>query len=320
MPKTAKKLAAGAITPGHAGAAARGLAELQRQAAVRRRDAGGDMDAWGKAVEAEQHTAAAFDGMVADTAPGADRNELARRIDAWTAHHDPDVIRDRERRALARRGVVWDAQRDADGLWTMRAQFTDAAKAQVTAAMEPLAAKTSADDDRTLAQRRHDAVVTLCQQACDRGDLPAVASQRPHMLLVTSPDAQAGGPDAQPAWLDGVGPVSSETARLFVCDADTTIVVKDANGKIWDVGRATGDPSTAQRKAVIARDKRCIGCRAPASRCQIHHIVYRSRNGDTVVDNLVLVCWSCHHGIHHLGWRVTRHGPTFTIDRTPTDL
>ena len=318
LPQVAEKLAQGQITPGHAGVAARGLSELERQAQARRREAGGDMAAWGKAVEEEEATAAAFDGMVADAAPGTDRNELGRRIDRWTARRDPDILRDRERRALARRGHWWDDAPDGDGLYGYRGKATAAAKAQITAALEPLARKTSVDDDRTPAQRRADALATLCAQACDRGDLPAVAAQRPHVLMVTTPAAQAGDPSAEPAHVDGVGPVGSDTARLLACDAEITVIVKGPDGSIWDVGLAQGNPSTRQRKAVIARDRTCVGCGAPASRCQIHHIRWRSRNGPTVTSNLVLVCWSCHQGLHHLGWRVQGDPLTgFTITRPP---
>ena len=333
LPSTANKLADGDITPGHAGAAARGLGELERHAQARRRDdaaeaaadAGAEasaaaMAAWAKAVEDEQATAAAFDAMVAAAAPGSDRNELGRRIDAWTARHDPDVIRERERRALARRGHWWDDAPDDDGLWGYRGKATAAVKAQIDAAMEPLARKTSRDDDRTPAQRRIDALATLCAQACDRGDLPTVAAQRPHVIMVTTKAAHDGDADADPAWVDGVGPVGTDTARLFGCDADVTDVTVDHHGRIWDVGRANGDPSPAQRQAIIARDRVCIGCHAPAARCQIHHIVYRSKHGETIVDNLVLVCWSCHQGLHHLGWTVTRHGHTYTITKPPPHL
>ena len=59
-------------------------------------------------------------------------------------------------------------------------------------------------------------------------------------------------------------------------------------------------------RVVIARDRVCVGCGAPASRCQIHHIIFRSKHGRTVIENLVLVCWSCHHGLHHPAQRGRR--------------
>ncbi|MPZ74448.1 MAG: hypothetical protein GEU74_14695 [Nitriliruptorales bacterium] len=118
------------------------------------------------------------------------------------------------------------------------------------------------------------------------------------------------------ATLDGVGVVSSATADLVGCDADTTVVRRDERGRIWDVGRSDGDPSTNQRRVVIARDQVCVGCGAPATRCQLHHIRWRRHQGKAVVDNLVLVCWSCHHGIHHLDWRITGDALTgFAINR-----
>jgi 5-methylcytosine-specific restriction endonuclease McrA len=99
----------------------------------------------------------------------------------------------------------------------------------------------------------------------------------------------------------------------------TTVISRDRHGRIWDVGHANGDPSRAQRAAVIARDGGCVGCGAPAYRCQIHHVRFRRKGGKTVVANLVLVCWSCHHGIHHLDWTITGDPHTgFAINRRPT--
>ena len=69
---------------------------------------------------------------------------------------------------------------------------------------------------------------------------------------------------------------------------------------------------------MIARDQSCAGCGAPAARCQIHHIRYRRNGGPTVTANLVLLCWACHHGVHHLGWTI--HGDPvtgFSLTRHP---
>ena len=125
------------------------------------------------------------------------------------------------------------------------------------------------------------------------------------MLLIGSRAARDGDPDAAPMWLDGVGPVGSATAQAIACDADTTDIVFDRDRGVWVIGRADGDPTPAQRRIVIARDRVCVGCGAPASRCQIHHIRFRSKHGRTIIANLVLVCWSCHQGLHHLGWTIT---------------
>ena len=316
LPDTADKLACGVITAGHAAAAARGLDELDRQAGIRRQDAGDDIDAWIAADDLSQALTGALDRLIADTAPEADRTALRKKIDGWTATHDPDAVGTRNRRGLARRGVRCSDTRDGDGLWTLITKANDADKAQLFAGMEPLARKTSADDDRTLAQRRLDALITLTRSACDSGVVPATAAGRPGVLVIRTVDAD--GADTQPSHLDGVGPVDAATAALFSCDADTTVISRDHTGRIWDVGHADGDPSRAQRHAVIARDQACVGCGAPAARCHLHHIRWRRNGGGTYITNLVLVCWSCHHGIHHLGWTITGTPTTrFSIDRHP---
>ncbi len=314
LPNTAAALADGAITSGHADTVA--LRELDRQAKQRRVDAGADADAWNDAVDQAEQIAGEFDKMAAGEAPTIDRMQLRKRIDAWTAANDPDVIVDRDRRALAMRGVHLAQQRNNDGLWCNRLNLTDAAQAQFLASLQPFHRKDSADDERTVAQRLHDGVATVAKIACESGQLPSSsAALHPTVLILRTED-----PGTEPAApeIDGVGPVSHDTAALFECDADTTIVRRDTNGRIWDIGHADGDPSAKQRAAVIARDNRCVGCGAPVARCQVHHIIWRSDNGPTQTSNLVLVCWSCHSGIHHLGWTIQGHSTTgFSINRHP---
>ncbi len=243
---------------------------------------------------------------------------LRKLIDAWTAANDPDVIVDRDRRAMAMRGVHLAQQRNDDGLWCNRLNLTDAAQAQFLASLQPFHRNDSADDERTVAQRLHDGVATVAKIACESGQLPSsssAAALHPTVLILRTED-----PATEPAApeIDGVGPVSHDTAALFECDADTTIVRKDSNGQIWDMGHADGDPSAKQRAVVIARDRRCVGCGAPVARCQVHHIIWRSHNGETHTDNLVLLCWSCHTAIHHLGWTVQGDPATgFRINRHP---
>ena len=315
MPATAQRLFSGQITAGHVGAAAQGLAVLDRAATDVAADAGDDVGAWRAAQEQAAAAVAALDAFVAEHAPGQGPKVLAQRVGEWTVARDPGAVRDRERRGLAKRGLWFDDAPDADGLYAGRFRGTAAHLAQVKAAVGALARKTGAHDDRTPAQRRVDALATLARRACDAGALPVVGGQRPHVAMVTSREAQAGDPSARPAHVAGVGAVSADTARFFACDADTTEVVIDEVGKVWDVGHADGDPSPVQRTIVFARDVVCVGCGTEASRCQIHHIRHRSHGGPTVVENLVLVCWSCHQGLHHLGWRVAKADGRYRIDK-----
>jgi len=60
---------------------------------------------------------------------------------------------------------------------------------------------------------------------------------------------------------------------------------------------------------VIARDQRCIwnGCETPASRCEIHHLRWWSRDhGPTSIANAGAVCRHHHTQIHQLHLSVER--------------
>ncbi|MGH8886395.1 MAG: DUF222 domain-containing protein, partial [Egibacteraceae bacterium] len=81
--------------------------------------------------------------------------------------------------------------------------------------------KTGHADDRTYPQRMADALVELARRSLDAGDLPQVAVQRPHVILIATAEALDGEAGAPAARLDGVGPVSSATAQMVCCDAET---------------------------------------------------------------------------------------------------
>lgn len=326
LPQTAALAADGKLGLGQLHQAARGLGELARHTD----DADGTADA----------ALHGLDELVATAGPQQNRSQLRQRIDAYLDDTVPEALRDREQRAWQRRRLTWHTGRD--GLLHLDGRLDPTSGAHLTAALEPLARPDSADDPRTTGQRRADALTTLARRHLDSGELPQLAHQRPHVTLITTIDAltdreradadnpadaesdepaadrddrpaAARGEDAPTrprALLDGVGPVSPATARQLACDAELTDVVVDRNHDVLDVGRAHPHPTTRQWTALAARDRGCIGCHAPVSRCQAHHITYWSHGGPTDLANLCLLCWSCHHRVHHHDWTVTHttHG------------
>jgi HNH endonuclease len=87
-----------------------------------------------------------------------------------------------------------------------------------------------------------------------------------------------------------------------------------------DVGKVKGIPDHL-RRAVIARDRHCQwpgGCDKPAAGCEVHHVVFLSRGGKTVLANLLLLC-TYHHQVcvHRLGWTLTLHPDGTTEARSP---
>lgn len=243
-----------------------------------------------------------IDATAASAGQTMDRTRLARTLDEVVHADAPDVLGDRVRLAQRRRGV-WFGERD--GVPSMDVRLPVEGMAAVRAALDALGKPDGSKDPRTVAQRHCDALVALAVRYLDEGKLPDVAAQRPHVLLITTPEALHGEDDAAPSLLDGHGPVGADLARQICCDARITAVLTDQNGAVLDAKPLRPSPTRRQRAAVIARDKQCVGCGAPVSHCEVHHIVWRRHKGRTLVANLVLVCWNCHTHIHHHGWQVT---------------
>ena len=108
---------------------------------------------------------------------------------------------------------------------------------------------------------------------------------------------------------DGSPIPTAELIRL-ACDADLLPGVFRAATQEMNLGRKRRTASEAQRAALIYRDRECIGCGASAHRCFAHHVQFWMDGGPTDFGNLVLVCNSCHHNIHDLGWEVTHESGT----------
>jgi hypothetical protein len=115
-------------------------------------------------------------------------------------------------------------------------------------------------------------------------------------------DSGGGGSVAE---IQGVGPVSVEVARRLACDADIILSVEGRDGSILDQGRASRDPSVAQRIEIARRDK---GCRFPdctfVDFTQPHHVVHWTLGGLTDLDNLISLCKRHHNAVHESGWHM----------------
>ncbi len=111
---------------------------------------------------------------------------------------------------------------------------------------------------------------------------------------------QAGGV----AEIAGSGPIPPNAVERLICNSDLSIVLcGDQLTPLYEAV-ASRAPTAAQRRALIARDGSCVGCGAPPGECEAHHIFPWKSGGKTRIDNLVLVCWSCHDRIHDNNWRV----------------
>ncbi|MGN7950428.1 HNH endonuclease signature motif containing protein [Microbacterium sp. 22215] len=180
-------------------------------------------------------------------------------------------------------------------------------------------------DDRTAAQKRHDALAMVFGIAARHKDMPTLGGSSP--VLVVNVDAKdlaahgaafggafggngygASGDLGNGGWatIPGSGahlPVS--VAAQVACSGLIQRVLMD-EGRI--IGITTTDRvfTVHQRRAIIARDKECLipGCHVPASWCEIHHVTEHARGGPTHTDNGVPLCWWHHRSLGSSGWEI----------------
>ena len=105
---------------------------------------------------------------------------------------------------------------------------------------------------RSLAQRRADALVALCEQGGRRQvhvdvvvDLDTLAAEPVRTLTTLRND------------LDGLGPVARSTMRRLTCDASVGRVIMRGRSEILDLGRRTRLVTPTQRRALVVRDGGC---------------------------------------------------------------
>ncbi|MGH8910448.1 MAG: DUF222 domain-containing protein [Egibacteraceae bacterium] len=170
----------------------------------------------------------------------------------------------------------------------------------VLTALAPLAVPPGEDDARTAEQRRADALVEFARRSLNHGDLPDTGGVRPHMTVIVDLPTLLGQPGAPAARLDRLGAISGETARRLACDAAISRVIVNGPSQILDAGRATRTVTPAQRRALVVRDKGCVGCQAPPAWCEAHRPRQpppparpkRAVGGPTDLRNLILSRWT----------------------------
>ena len=158
---------------------------------------------------------------------------------------------------------------------------------------------------RSWDQLRADALDLLTSGTAEGPKTGGGSGGRPKAEIIAVADigVLTGDNPAGRCEIPGAGPVPPEVLQRIACDAQLTGVIF-ADGKPLYHGATIRTATGAQWRMLIARDRGCVGCGADHSQCQAHHIVPYARSRRTDIDNLVLVCWRCHHNIHDHHWRV----------------
>ncbi|MFK0403403.1 DUF222 domain-containing protein [Microbacterium sp. NPDC090225] len=167
-------------------------------------------------------------------------------------------------------------------------------------------------DDRSRAQKQHDALAAALGIAARHGDMPSLGGAAPTLVVsVTVEDYTSGRGWAH---VDGVddAPVSLSTARHTACGGSIQRVTSDPAGRIIGIDTTDRVFTAHQRRAITLRDRECLipGCHVPASWCEIHHVIEHARGGPTSTDNGVTLCWHHHRTLDTSGWHIRMHNGT----------
>ncbi|KAF2415983.1 HNH endonuclease signature motif containing protein [Microbacterium sp. B35-30] len=282
------------------------------------------------AADAELASAACGEGV--DAAPPASADELRALAQVWAAYLDQDGAEPEDTRALRKRGITVGRRGD-DGLVPLRGRLLPELAAQLQLGLdsvlnprvdgapapgpcfvedpdrdpwEPLA---SAADQRSHAQRQHDAFAVLLTAAAASGELPTLGGAAPTLVVsVRAEDFAAGHGRAHLPGDDQ--PVPLAVARHIACTGSIQRVVLGENGRIVSITTLDRIFNHHQRKAITLRDGGCLipGCHVPPQWCELHHVEEHSRGGPTHTDNGVLLCWFHHRTIDTGGWQIRMVG------------
>jgi hypothetical protein len=127
---------------------------------------------------------------------------------------------------------------------------------------------------------------------------------------VTVPAATVLGLGDEPGELAGYGPVPASMARRLAATASWRKVTLDrTTGAVSEIGRTPYTATAALADLVRVRDVTCRfpGCRQPARRCDLDHVVPWP-DGPTTAENLAALCRHHHRLKHQTRWAV-RAGP-----------
>jgi hypothetical protein len=230
---------------------------------------------------------------------GGGVDETRRVLDYWSAEVDlPGVRLEVEEQLLRRR---FDVTRKANGMVAGEFALPQLEGEMFLTAVDTLMPPPAEGDTRTTSQRRADALGDLARSFLEGSESPIVGGVRPHVSVHVDIAALSGIGGGLHETEDGAV-LNPESIRQLACDASVSRIVFGPGSAVLDVGRRTRVIPAGLRRAVIARDRGCVapGCGRPGRWGDVHHILSWADGGETVIENLCLLC-RYHHTQVHLG-------------------
>ncbi|MCP2195464.1 HNH endonuclease [Williamsia deligens] len=302
LPALARHLRDGSLSAEYADAVARGV----QQVAVRTRSPLGSE----LAVETEA-------SLIGHALAGRTPVEIDDRARAIAVEHEPkEEDNDKESPIPVAENttlneVSWSQRDDGRlaGTFDLDVVTGERLISCIDTASRPRPLPDGTPDPRSAAQRRADAFAQVLESASRAlGDGGLVAPARTEVILTVPTTAATGAGGEIVPWrapsLQWLGTVTDTAVSLLSCDAAVTRIGMDIDDAPADITTSTRLFTGRVRKAVIARDQRCIKCGSPGSWTDVHHIVFHSNGGPTTCDNGCLLCRTCHIAVHQHGWEI----------------
>ena len=102
-------------------------------------------------------------------------------------------------------------------------------------------------------------------------------------------------------------PIPVSTVQRMCCEAIITAVIVNPDGTVDQLCEELRTANRAQRRQLAAMYSTCAHphCQVAFSQCRIHHIIWWTRGGKTVLANLLPLCETHHHQVHEGGWNLS---------------
>ena len=157
-----------------------------------------------------------------------------------------------------------------------------------------------ANAERPFGQLQVDAVLASINTTASDGRIPEVVAHVDHASL-----CHGRHPATLAETADGTA-IPVPTIQRLCCEAIIQAVIVNPDSTVDRLCAKQRTANRHQRRILEAMYSTCAHphCEVPVSACRIHHIVWWTRGGKTVLANLVPLCGPHHHLVHEGGWNL----------------
>jgi len=245
---------------------------------------------------------------VADTATADTDRDLREQAGNCTVRQLSELARSKaEKSRPSESGYERRFLRFNDQFRTMTVQLPTESYAETRACLHARARQIPSDGETPWDQRLCDAFVGMVRSS---GRRTTSSTASPFFVVAHVPLAalvdESGETTELAGELERDGLISGETVRRIACDATIAVGVDDDVGHTMYEGRARREPTDAQRREVMRRDRHCRfpGC-TNVTFTNTHHVVPWKPGGSTDLYNLALLCLHHHHLVHSGRWSMS---------------